>query len=118
MRIVGLVLFMAFFGCGTKEVIKEKLVPGGEPKQPGPTPQPPAGGTPTFSTLSGLLQSNCALSGCHAGASFLQSEAGFLNSRSKIRIGNGTMPPQYSPKYSQWTQREKDLMSAYFDSKQ
>jgi hypothetical protein len=106
-------------GCGKDEVVREKLVPIEQPTPPVTPPvEPPVGGAPSFSQLSKKIEQNCALSGCHAGAPFLQSEAGFLNSRSKVRIGNGTMPPQYSPKFNQWTQADKDLFALYFDSKQ
>jgi len=104
-------------GCGGSETIVENPKPQ-EPSNPNPpNPTDPGGGAITFSgTIKPLLDKNCALTGCHAGAGFLASESGFLNSNSKIRVGNGTMPPQYSPSYSQWTQKEKALFSDYFDS--
>jgi hypothetical protein len=111
-------LGLMIVGCGGSETIVEKPVPQQPTNPPDPGGNPnPGGGAVTFSgTIKPLNDKFCALSGCHAGAAFLQTEASFLNSRSKIRVGNGTMPPQYSPNYGQWTQNEKAIYADYFDS--
>ena len=110
-------------GCGGSETIIEKQVPSPhQPPNPGPTVPPGGGGggggngAVSFAgTIKPMLNKFCSQSGCHAGAAFVQTEAAFLNSRSKQRVGNGTMPPQYSPNYNQFTQKEKALFSTYFD---
>lgn len=105
-------------GCGGSETIVEKQVPAPkQPPNPGPI-VPPGGGNGAVSfagTIKPMLNKFCSQTGCHAGAGFVQTEAAFLNSRSKQRVGNGTMPPQYSPNYNQFTQKEKALFSTYFD---
>ena len=112
------VLFLvALSACGLEPSGKDKETIVQQPAPP-PVILPPDGGVDFARDIKPRNDQHCALSGCHAGASFLQSEAAFLNSRSKLRIGNGTMPPQYSPRFSQWTQDEKDIYTSYFDSKQ
>jgi len=113
-------------GCGGSETIIEKQAPAPAPTTPPANPGNGGGagggvggggGAVNFAgTIKPMLNKFCAQSGCHAGAGFIQTEAAFLNSRSKIRVGNGTMPPQYSPNYNQFTRKEKALFSAYFDS--
>ena len=118
--VYALIMTLGFFmiGCGGSETVIEKQAPAPAPTAPPANPGNGgvAGGAVNFAgTIKPMLNKFCSQTGCHAGAAFVQTEAAFLNSRSKIRVGNGTMPPQYSPNYNQFTQKEKALFSTYFD---
>jgi hypothetical protein len=109
MKYLALTICLFLVACGgggSKKVIQK----------PGPPP-PPIDNNGEFLSVKPLLDQHCALSGCHSGEAFVEVEVKFLNSRSKIRIGNDTMPPKYSPIFSSWTRREKDIFLSYFDER-
>lgn len=43
-------------------------------------------------TIKPIIADSCAISGCHAAAGFVKTEAAFRASASKIRITNNNMP--------------------------
>lgn len=68
-----------------------------------------------WSGVQQILQDNCALSGCHANSAFTKEERAFFASAAVKRISNGTMPPTFSPKYSEWTDGDKASVLAFYD---
>lgn len=119
--LIAIAVFCSLASCGkdeTKIIERETQTRPVEPNpNPNPNPNPPAPQITFERTIRPLIDKHCALSGCHAGAGFFETEAQFLNSRSKIRVSNSTMPPQFSPVFAQWTQKEKSIFNDYFDSK-
>jgi len=108
------VIFCLMGGCGGGETEKEtKIIERPVPKPPDTSK--PGDDIVTFEDIAPVLKANCALSGCHAGASFLANERAFASSNSKQRVGNGSMPPKYSPKYDQWGRDEKEAVLQFFD---
>lgn len=104
----ALLLLFVLIACGEDKVETVQLPPA-----PGPVPIP---GNISFKVdIKPLIENNCALSGCHANESFTRSETKFLSSQAKARIGNDTMPPQYSPKIGEWGEAQKSVFTAYFD---
>ena len=76
---------------------------------------PPINGEVTWAVLQPIIEKDCNQSGCHAGASFTAGEQAFLNSRSKARVANGSMPPKYSDRYEKWDNEKKDLLLSFFE---
>lgn len=111
------IAFSLLLGCGGGTDVT--YVPGPTPQQPKPTQppaRPPVDGKISFTRqVQPILTEHCALSGCHGSGGFLASEQAFLNSNGVRRIINGSMPPQYSPKFGEWTDDDKQLILAWHD---
>jgi hypothetical protein len=105
-------------GDGDKDVV---IVQPGEPVPPAPTPENPGTPTPTPTPvpdqwereIKPLVQEQCALSGCHAGAKFLASERAIKASLSADVIANGRMPKTESINYELWNDAKKAKMLAF-----
>jgi hypothetical protein len=103
-------LFFSFLlnGCGTEKVTEIRPAP--DPQQPNPNPDNGNGNVITFNRdVRPILDEHCALSGCHGSAPFQTGDA-FKEFGGPNRVIDGSMPPRYSPKYSQWTDTEKDII--------
>jgi len=107
-------LFVIFFilgACGGNETDTEYVR---EPAPaPSPNPDPPTSGVKNYAEIKPLLQESCGGASCHAGASFLQSEASLrANSQVKKRIASDSMPPSFAPNYFLWQDgtRKKDIL--------
>ena len=100
MRIIAIAIAALFLGCGMEPSGKEKDY-GQPPSQPEPDPW--------SDEIQGIVKEQCALSGCHAGASFLDNGSAFKASSSLRRIESGSMPLQSSPNYGLYnaTKRRK-----------
>jgi hypothetical protein len=55
------------------------------------------------------------VSGCHAGAAFLQTGAAFKGSSSKARIENDSMPKRSGPNYDRYNSAKKQAMLDYLN---
>jgi len=78
--VIGFTLALLLWGCGSTEETKNV---------------PPSGPADTEWTqvIKPIVDSSCALSGCHANnAGFVQSGAAFKASSSKNRVSNNSMP--------------------------
>ena len=110
MKLILLGLFLFSIGCGT----------GPESQGPKPDPDPRElppirGDESSFNAdIAPILNAECGLSGCHAGANFLQ-EQGFKTSNAPKRIINGSMPPSYSPRFDLWTDEKRNAVLDWFD---
>lgn len=110
----ALFLVLALAACGDDDGPRYERYP--QPNPPTPTPGPNPGGSDDWAKLSSeVLVPNCALSGCHLPTGFLGSKAAFIGSKSRARVGNGSMPPQYSPKFGQWNDQLKARVLKYID---
>ena len=112
MKILLLFISLLAVSCGTDKTT-ETMVPYPVPSQP----PPGGGGSVSFAAVKTVLETHCALSGCHANAPFLQSANQLAASNTQRRVTNNSMPPAYSPKYGQWTNREKALILTWFDER-
>ena len=105
------VLLLALGACGGNETDTEYRT---EPIPTPPTnPNPPTDGVKNYAEIKPLLQESCGGASCHAGASFLQSEAALRsNSQVKKRISSDSMPPSFAPNYFLWQdgKRKKDVL--------
>lgn len=109
--IVILLIGLGFCFLSSCGIEKTEMVPA--PVTP-PVDKPP-GGFSFQRDVKPILDSNCALSGCHANAAFLATEGAFLNSKGPARITNGSMPPSYSPKYGQWSPEQRNTILSWYD---
>ena len=82
--------------CGYPSGEKSKREPA---PAPAPTP-PPTTDKGDWPEIKPLVDEQCALSGCHAGASFLATAEAMKASSSLRRIQSGNMPLKTSPNYS------------------
>lgn len=107
-----------FMSCGTE--YRDRPVPA----QPAPAPQPGGGGntgggggepTNDWADIKPVINEQCALSGCHAGARFLSSGRAFKASNSATLIANGRMPLQRSANYELFTPAKKARLLAYLN---
>lgn len=106
MRFLFLLLLV---GCGLEPSKHDHDYP-----QPQPQAQvPPSGQTDDWTLLRPLIQEQCALSGCHAGASFLATGRAMKASRSAALISAGRMPPRRSANYDLWTDDKKRRLLDY-----
>ena len=114
----ALIFIGLMVSCGKeeKETIRYVNVP--QP-QPPPVITPPGGGDQlvTWATVRPIIDDHCALSGCHSGTQYLKDEDLFIDSFSKERIANDSMPPPYGSKIGQWNDQLKSTMLKYFESK-
>lgn len=83
--------------------------------QPAPVQQPTTGGD-DWADVKPLVQEQCALSGCHAGASFLATGRAMKASRSAALISADRMPPRRSPNYEIWTNDKKRRLLDYLSN--
>jgi hypothetical protein len=104
-----IILFLFITGCGLDPSGSENVTP---PAGPAPRPVPKA---PSWTLVEPVVKEQCALSGCHAGAAFVQSGAAFKASAAKKRIESGNMPKQSSPNYPLYNTSKRDLMLAYLN---
>lgn len=90
---------------------------GTEPRQPAPAPTPappPSGGDDWETSIKPLVAEQCALSGCHAGASFLATGRAMKASGSSASlIARDKMPKRSSPNYDLWTNAKKAKLLNY-----
>lgn len=113
-----LIMTVAFlFSCGgeKKETIRTVPAPTTQPNPSQPRPNPQPAGVTFAGDIKPLLDSNCALSGCHANAAYLKTKDAFLNSNGPRRILNGSMPPPYSPDFGKWNAKDKKLILDWYD---
>lgn len=115
-------ILLFIFSCGGPKVDVEVQPkdPNGQPppQTPGLPPDPPGPDLPdrlSWASVSNVLEQDCNQSGCHAGADFTSEEQAFLNSNSKARVANGSMPPKYSKDFNQWTDEKKNLILEFFE---
>ena len=108
-------IFLLFLlsACGEETVkIIEIEKPGTSPP---PVVIPPGGGLTGWAKVAPILQSECALSGCHAGVEYLEIEAIFLDSDAPQEIRTNSMPPQYSPRFDLWTPQLRNDVIEYLE---
>lgn len=100
-------------GCGAESYKEETPQPA---PQPGPQePRQPGEADPWLDEIKPLVQTHCALSGCHAGQSFISTEAAIKASNSLARIKNGSMPPSFSPRIRQYNDQIKAKLVDFLD---
>ena len=113
-------ILLFIFSCGGPKVDVE-VQPKDPKAQPPQTPGLPPDTPPdlpdrlSWANVSNVLEQDCNQSGCHAGADFTSEEQAFLNSNSKARVANGSMPPKYSKDFNQWTDEKKNLILEFFE---
>ena len=109
MKLLPVLLFVVwmYWACG-----RDDSPPARKPV----SPPPPIPTDKWTATIKPIMQENCGLSGCHANAPFVKTEAGFLASNAAKRIANGSMPPSYSPRFGQWSEDDKQTVLAFYDS--
>jgi hypothetical protein len=73
------------------------------------------GGTVSFTTVKPIIDEQCALSGCHAGAAFLESGPAFKASASRQRISSGNMPRQ-NRNSGQYSDEKRNLLLQFLGS--
>lgn len=99
-------------GCG--------LDPGGndyrEEPAPAPSPTPNPDPDPWSAEIQGLVKEQCALAGCHAGATFVSSGTAFRASSSLRRIQSGNMPLRSSPNYGIYNDTKKRKLIDYLSN--
>ena len=100
---IRLILFLMFIGCGGTSTKKYVDNP----------PSPP--GEQTWEDVLPIVQEQCALSGCHAGAVFISSGAAMKASGAAGRIANGSMPKNSSPNFPIWTDAKKSKLLSYLN---
>ena len=104
--LVCLIFLMA--GCGSDPSYRDnKPTPG--PGTPGPSPSRPV----TFAQVKPIIDEQCAVSGCHAGAAFTQNGAAFKNSTSRQRINSGNMPKKSGRNYPIYNSAKKAILLDY-----
>jgi len=108
-----IMMFALLSSCG--------LDPSGEPEYreprpaaPVPVPQQPV--NPWSSEIKSLVQEQCGLAGCHAGASFIASGESFKASSSLRRVQSGNMPLRSSPNYGIYNDSKKRKLIDYLSS--
>jgi hypothetical protein len=69
----------------------------------------------SFANVKPIIDEQCALSGCHAGAAFLQSGEAFKASSSAQRINSGNMPRQ-NRNSGQYNDQKKNLLLEFLGS--
>lgn len=103
MKILAIVFLLA--SCG--------MEPSNRSYEPGPTTTPPPGDGTWNGEVKALVQEQCALAGCHAGAGFLRTGAAFKASSSLRRIQSGNMPLRSSPNYGLYNAAKKRTFIDY-----
>jgi hypothetical protein len=106
-------LSVLVLGCGGSKEETEYVPVGPGPQPPSPNPNPRPGAGKSFSEIQKVLNESCGGAACHAGASFLQSEAALRsNAQVKNRITSDSMPPRYAPNYFLWEDgtRKRDVL--------
>ena len=90
-------------GCG--------IEPSGETPCPTPNkPIPPSPRPVSFAVAKVVIDEQCAVSGCHAGAAFTQNAAAFKDSSSRQRINSGNMPKKSGPNYAIYNSTKKQIL--------
>ena len=102
MKILACLLFI-MVGCGND--------PSGETSTPEPSPLPPK--SDGFAAAKVVIDEQCAVSGCHAGAGFTQSGPAFKNSTARQRINSGNMPKKSGPNYAIYNSKKKQILLEY-----
>ena len=87
-----------------------------EPPQTPQPPQPPGGAANDWAAIKPLVDEQCALSGCHAGAAFLSTGASFKASNSLRRIESGNMPVKTSANYSLYNSAKRRKFIDYLSN--
>lgn len=110
------ILFMLLMSCGLEPSEKEKIIV----RDTNPPAQVPGSGgsvgSSNWDLVKPIIDEQCALAGCHAGAPFLQSERAFkASSQSRALIANGRMPLRNSPNYALYNQTKKNALLAFFN---
>ena len=119
LRFILLDIVLIVSGCGYEK--ETKIVPAPAPA-PGPNPGGGGGnggggggGAVDFNRdVRPIVEEHCALSGCHGSGPFQSADA-FVEFGGPRRVQNGSMPPNYSPKYSQWTDTDKQIILLWYD---
>ena len=98
-------LLLLMVGCGVD--------PSGEAhdQTPAPLPAPLPSPSPiSFAVATVVTDEQCASSGCHAGAGFLQNAAAFKASSARQRINAGNMPKKSGPNYALYNSAKKKTL--------
>ena len=104
-----IILFLA--GCG--------IEPSKGPKEPAPPAKPlppPTAEQEAWDDIKPLVQEQCALSGCHAGASFLATGRAMKASSSAALIARNKMPKQASPNIDFYNDDKKQRLLDYLNN--
>jgi hypothetical protein len=101
-------------GCGSERQSYKEVGPGQTPGGQFPGGQIP-GQPESFASLKPVIDEQCALSGCHAGQRFLQTEAAFKASSSLQRITSGNMP-RANRNSDLWTDEKKQRMISFLSN--
>ena len=110
-----LILISLVVSCGL-EPAERPYRPQPLPAPPRPTdqdPPPPGPSDPWNDEIKALVKEQCALAGCHAGASYLRSGESFKASPSLSRIQSGNMPKKSSPNYGLYNDAKKRAFIDY-----
>jgi hypothetical protein len=103
------IAILAFiFSCGVE--------PSKSPEKPPSSPTNPGGQEVTWDDVKPIVNEQCALSGCHAGASFLATGRAMKASSSASLINNDRMPKKSSPNYDFWTNSKKSKLLSYLNN--
>ena len=109
MKTVFILISLMVASCG--------LEPTERPYRPLPVPAPPGDrdppGDPWEDEIKALVKEQCALAGCHAGASYLRSGESFKASSSLSRIQSGNMPKRSSPNFGLYNDAKKRAFIDY-----
>lgn len=109
MKFIIMIIFL--FGCGTEPSKRPR-----EPRNPGGVTPPPSGGDEDWDDIKPLVQEQCALSGCHAGAGFLATGRAMKASSSANLIARDKMPKPQSPNYDFYNAKKKQRLLNYLNN--
>lgn len=80
-----------------------------------PTAPQPIPGDEDWNDIKPLVQEQCALSGCHAGAPFLATGRAMKASKSAALIRRGRMPKSSSPNFDLYNNAKKSRLLKYLE---
>lgn len=102
MRVFFFIILLA--GCGS------------ENSSYNPTPpsqKPPIDLPDDFVLVKAVIDEQCAVSGCHAGAAFVQNGPAFKASSAGVRVGNDSMPKKTGPNYDKYNAEKKKILTDF-----